>query len=88
MWTEPVRQIVAVIIDHGQSSQLRQVEWKSDRDLLNAVVANVKYFKTGKFRTTEFSHLSQFVDVQMQLFKSWHIFADGGHFRQVVPIQA
>jgi len=60
-----MRQIVAVIVDHCKCSQLCKVEWKSCRDLLNAVVANVEYFEAGKFWTAKFFNLSQFVNVQM-----------------------
>ena len=63
--TKPMRQIVAVIIDHSKCSKLCKVEWKSYRDLLNAVVTNVEYFKAGKFWTAKFFNISQFVNVQV-----------------------
>lgn len=67
--TEPGRQVQAVIIDHGQGLQLGKVERDGDGDLADAIVTNVEHYNLGELLATEFLHICQLVDVQVELLQ-------------------
>ena len=63
--TQPVRQSDAVIIDHSESGQLREVEGQGDGNIRDAIVSNVDDFQVSELRTAQFPDVGQLVHVHV-----------------------
>ena len=65
MVSEPMRQSYAIVIDHGKSGHLWQVESKRNRDLCDTIVSNVDDFKFGELGPAKLLNIRQLVHVQV-----------------------